>query len=103
MVQVVYNKAGEISYARTRHYLRLNENKKSVFEYHKQSIESLKANLEIPDVAVKDAIETNTQAVGQDGQGQKLSIHDHNTSKSNSIGKMEPPLGFEPRTFSLQG
>jgi hypothetical protein len=39
--QLFYNKSGELKYGRVRHYLKLNENKKPQFEYHKQSKEYL--------------------------------------------------------------
>jgi hypothetical protein len=40
-VQLFYNKTGQLKYGRVRHYLKLNEVKKPVFEYHKQSKEYL--------------------------------------------------------------
>jgi hypothetical protein len=45
-VQVFYNKAGQLKYGRVRHYLELNEAKKPVFEYHRQSKEYLTEKLE---------------------------------------------------------
>lgn len=39
--QLFYNKAGQLRYGRVRHYLILNEAKKPMFEYHKQSVEYL--------------------------------------------------------------
>ena len=43
--QVFYNKAGQIKYGRVRHYLKLNEAKKPMFEYHAQSKEYLMEKL----------------------------------------------------------
>jgi hypothetical protein len=43
--QLFFNKAGELKYGRVRHYLKLNENKKPEFEYHKQSKEYLNSKL----------------------------------------------------------
>jgi hypothetical protein len=39
--QVFYNKAGYLRYGRVQHYLKLNEAKKPMFEYHPQSKEYL--------------------------------------------------------------
>ena len=39
--QVFYNKAGVLKYGRVRHYLKLNQAKKPVFEYHQQHKEYL--------------------------------------------------------------
>jgi len=49
--QVFYNKAGQLRYGRVRHYLKLNESKKPVFEYHAQSKEYLteKVSLTYPE------------------------------------------------------
>ena len=43
--QVFYNKAGQLRYGRVRHYLKLNESKKPMFEYHKQTREYLNEKL----------------------------------------------------------
>ena len=43
--QVFYNRAGQLRYGRVRHYLKLNESKKPVFEYHQQTKEYLIENL----------------------------------------------------------
>jgi hypothetical protein len=43
--QVWFSKTGELKFGRVRHYLRLNENKKPMFEYHKQSKEYLMEKL----------------------------------------------------------
>ncbi len=51
-IQVFFKRNGEVSYGRARHYQRLNENKKPVFEYHTQSKEYLIEKLKyiIPEI-----------------------------------------------------
>ena len=44
-IQVFFKQNGEVSYGRARHYQRLNETKKPVFEYHTQSKEYLTEKL----------------------------------------------------------
>jgi hypothetical protein len=43
--QVFYNKAGQLRYERVQHYLKLNEAKKPMVEYHPQSKEYLMEKL----------------------------------------------------------
>jgi hypothetical protein len=103
--QVFSNKQNEIKYGRVRHYTGLSENKKPQFSYCKledlNQLETLliSLNFQFP----------NTQQK-QLGQKTIKEYHDHRSGSllsgqpdSSIIGKMAGPLGFEPRTFSLEG
>jgi hypothetical protein len=104
-IQVFFNKQGKIKYARVRHYTGLNEAKKPQFSYCKvedlNQLETLliSLNFQFPQAQQK-----------QLGQKATKDFHDH-TSVSLLSGqpdsslkvKMAGPLGFEPRTFSLEG
>ncbi len=84
-IQVFFRKDGSIGYARARH---LGADKK--FYYHKQSI---------------DYTQSKLGELGLDqGQGSKaLSIEQDNLDLSSKLELVAGPLGFEPRTFSLEG
>jgi hypothetical protein len=99
-VKYFFNKQDKIKYARVRHYTGLNEAKKPQFSYCKledlQQLETLliSLNFQFPQL----------------GQKATKDFHDH-TSVSLLSGqpdsslklKLAGPLGFEPRTFSLEG
>ncbi len=103
--QLFLNKDGKIKYARVRHYTGLNESKKPQFSYCKledlNQLETLliSLNFQFPQAQQK-----------QLGQKTTKDLHDH-TSVSLLSGQpdsslkfeMAGPLGFEPRTFSLEG
>lgn len=79
------------SYARVRHYSHLDPNtKKPQFIYHRQSLEYLAKNPSLINGL----------------NGQSLDHYNHDLKNPNSIlksGIVEPPPGFEPGIFSLQG
>jgi hypothetical protein len=108
--QVFFNKQNKIKYGRVRHTIpkgseEYNENKKYNFSYCKiselQQLETLliSVNFPFPQTQIK-----------QLGQKTTVDFHDH-SSVCLLIGqtdlslnfKMAGPLGFEPRTFSLEG
>ena len=80
------------SYARVRHYSHLDPNtKKPQFVYHKQTMQY---------------IERMLNGLRQEPNGQSLDQLSHDLKKPNSTlksGIVEPPPGFEPGIFSLQG
>jgi hypothetical protein len=104
-IQVFFNKQLQIKYGRVRHYTGLNEAKKPQFSYCK--IENLN-QLE----ALLTSLNFQFSQTQQKQLGQKTTkdFHDQ-TSVSLLIGqpgsslktKVAGPLGFEPRTFSLEG
>jgi hypothetical protein len=97
--QLFINRDEKIKYVRVRHYKGLDESKKPQFEYHKvKDLEPLKT-LKVNDVFLSTVKTDNCQF----GQGQKVNDVDPKLKGSSSNCFEEPPLGFEPRTFSLQG
>jgi hypothetical protein len=102
--QLFLNKSGRVTYARVRHY-----KGKGKFTYCK--IEDLKKletlislNFQFP------TVKPQAKTLGQDGQGTNNKIHDQTSASllSGQLGssvklRMAGPLGFEPRTFSLEG
>ena len=80
------------SYARVRHYSHLDPStKKSQFIYHRQSIQY---------------VEKSLSTLRNELSGQNIDQLKHDLKKPNSILKsviVEPPPGFEPGIFSLQG
>jgi hypothetical protein len=78
-IQIFYNNAGAVKYARARHYSGLI-NGKPKFEYHKQSIEYLGKTL---------------------GQDQLASNIDLERTELSSRIKLEPSAGFGPATITL--
>ena len=98
-IQLFLNKNGEVGYARTRHYSHLDKDtKKPQFTYCKiEDLEALKTLLSQQGVSL-------SAVVSQIGQGQSRSIHDLKVKESSFKSEKEAgPLGFEPRTFSLEG
>ena len=102
-IQVFFNKQNRIKYGRVRHYSGLNESKKPQFSYCKlDDLEQLETLLN----------SLNFQYPKPKSIGHKTpkDFHDH-TSRSLLSGqpnsslksKVAGPLGFEPRTFSLEG
>jgi hypothetical protein len=104
--QLFMNRLGQVRYARVRHYSHIDkESKKPQFTYCKiedlQQLETLliSFNLQFPQTQQKQLGHTETKQ-----------LHDH-TSVSLLSGqpdsslklKLAGPLGFEPRTFSLEG
>jgi hypothetical protein len=81
-LQLFLNKSGKVTYARVRHY-----KGKGKFTYCK--ITNLK--------------QLKTLLNGQVGQGQTASNIDPELKGSSLKLVMAGPLGFEPRTFSLEG
>jgi hypothetical protein len=59
--QVFYNKAGQLRYGRVRHFLKLNEAKKPMFEYNPQRKEYLIEKLKylIPKIAQHNDLNQN--------------------------------------------
>jgi hypothetical protein len=69
-IQVFYNKSGDIKYSRARHYTgTLND--KPQFEYHPQSIESLKTLLKTQSISLTTEKATSGQ-MGQENIGDLL-------------------------------
>ena len=100
--QLFLNKQNEVIYARVRHYLRLNPTtKKPQFEYHKvEDLEALKTLLKTKGVSFS----TGKANKGQIDQKQAVSNIAPKLKYSSLNLKMGAgPLGFEPRTFSLEG
>jgi hypothetical protein len=105
-IQVFFNKQNKIKYARVRHYTGLNKAKKPQFSYCKfEDLNQLETflislNFQFPQAQKK-----------QIGQKTTKDFHDHTSvsllsGQLNSSVKMDTvagPLGFEPRTFSLEG
>jgi hypothetical protein len=80
--QLFLNREGKVTYARERHY-----KGKGKFTYCKvEDLEALKTLLN-----------------GQDGQDQTSNNIDPKLKDSGSKIVVAGPLGFEPRTFSLEG
>ena len=63
--QLFYNNAGQLRYGRVRHYLKLNEAKKPMFEYHKQSKEYLIEKLKVILPKIDQHIDLNQGNVDQ--------------------------------------
>jgi hypothetical protein len=96
--QLSLNKKNQIRYARFRHYKRLSENKKPQFDYHKvENLEALKTLLK------KQELQFPLSKNGQLGQSQTVNNVAPKLKDSSLNFKMAGPLGFEPRTFSLEG
>ena len=98
-IQLFLNKKDEVRYARTRHYSHLDKDtKKPQFTYCKiEDLEALKTLLSQAGVSL-------FAVVGQIGQGKNRNIHDLKVKESSFKSEKEAgPLGFEPRTFSLEG
>jgi hypothetical protein len=97
--QLFLNKKNKIRYARIRHYKGLNENKKPQFDYHKvEDLEALKTLLK------SQGISLNTEkAIGQIDQDQTVNNVAPKLKDSSLKLRLAGPLGFEPRTFSLEG
>jgi hypothetical protein len=98
--QLFLNKKNEIRYARIRHYKGLNEFKKPQFDYHKvEDLEALKTLLKTNGISFS----TSKADVGQLGQAQTVNYVAPKLKDSSLNFNMAGPLGFEPRTFSLEG
>ncbi len=97
--QLFLNKDGRVRYCRVRHYKGLNEFKKPMFEYHKiEDLEALKTLLK------NQTLQFPKCQNGQLGQTQKAEYVAPKLKDPNLNFKLEAgPLGFEPRTFSLEG
>jgi hypothetical protein len=90
-IQIFFKQNGEVSYGRARHYLKLNDSKKPMFEYHPQSKEYLTEKLKY----ILATIDQKQNSIDQNAD-QKL--------KDSSFKLlMAGPMGFEPMTFSLEG
>jgi hypothetical protein len=114
-IQVFFNKAGEVKYARTRHYIPkgdkgYNPNNKYNFRYCKLNFSQIETVLTSHSFQSPIA-EAQSNKVGQVDIGTSEKIHDQ-TSVSLLGGQADSrlnlkreagPLGFEPRTFSLEG
>jgi hypothetical protein len=96
--QTFLNKQNKITYARVRHYSHINkQTKKPQFEYHKiQNLEALKTLLNA-------SYSTGKADKVQGGQGYTANNVDPKHLSSRLNFEMAGPLGFEPRTFSLEG
>ena len=92
-VQVFFNKAGILKYGRARHYQKLNEHKKPVFEYHQQSKDYLTQQL-------KFVLPKFSEFIDQKQNNLDLDV-DQNLKDSSSKIKMEPRAGFGPATITL--
>jgi hypothetical protein len=96
--QLFLNKKNEVRYARFRHYKGLNENKKPQFTYHKvEDLDALKTLLK------KQDLNLSLSQSGQMGQNQTANNIGPKLKDSSLQSEMAGPLGFEPRTFSLEG
>jgi hypothetical protein len=84
--------AGLLKYGRVRHYQKLNENKKPMFEYHQQSKEypAEKLKFALPKTNSIDQKQIN---LDQDA--------DQNLKVFKSYQEVEPPAGFGPATITL--
>ena len=99
--QIFLNREGRIRYVRVRHHSHIyKESHKPQFTYCK--IENLQA---LKTLLLNKGISLSTDEVNscQTGQRPTLRIHDLKLKVLNPNAIVEPPLGFEPRTFSLQG
>jgi hypothetical protein len=99
--QIFLSRDCRIRYARVRHYSHINrKSKKPQFNYCKiedlHALKTLLLNKGIP-------LSTDKTNSGQTGQKSNAQIHDLKLKVLNPNTRVEPPLGFEPRTFSLQG
>jgi hypothetical protein len=99
--QLFLNRKGLIKYARVRHYSHTDkESHKPQFTYCKiEDLQALKTLLLNKGISLS----TDRANSGQTGQKSNAQIHDPKLKVLNPNTSVEPPLGFEPRTFSLQG
>jgi hypothetical protein len=91
-LQLFINRQGRITYFRVRHYR--GKGKFSYCKIEKTNLDLLQnQGLQLP------------SALDQGHSGQNLKHAQHQIGQAHSSSKCfkEPPLGFEPRTFSLQG
>jgi hypothetical protein len=99
-IQLFLNKAGEVRYARTRHYLHIDkDSKKPQFSYCRLNLEDLEALLK------SQGFSMCNRSLGQAIQGPKTEIFNSIQDSASDFLKVKNagPLGFEPRTFSLEG
>jgi hypothetical protein len=85
LIQIFYNRRGEVTYARVRHYTSLDPNsKKPQFEYHRQ--EDLKT---VENFIKSQAISKPNSLVDQNptDQAQPTEICDHKLKESSSVSK----------------
>jgi hypothetical protein len=83
-IQVFYNKSGAVKYGRARHYTG-QLNGKPQFEYHQQSLEYIKRNLEFPICKTE---------IGQSGQ--QINIDLKKPELTSKLRSMAGGEGFEP-------
>jgi hypothetical protein len=106
LIQLFMNRNGEVRYARTRHYSHLDKgSKKPQFTYCK--IENLDTLEELRRESSFSLPTANGQVVTM-GQANQEPIIETSNSIQNTQAfrkniKNAGPLGFEPRTFSLEG
>ena len=105
-IQLYMNRNGEVRYARTRHYSHLDKgSKKPQFTYCKiENLEALEESLRELGFSLPTA---NGQMVTMGQATQEPSIETSNSIQNTQAFskniKNAGPLGFEPRTFSLEG
>ena len=101
--QIFFNKQGKIKYGRVRHYTGLNESKKPQFSYCKlddlEQLETLLNSLNFQYPKPKSMGQSSTEKIHDHTSVSLLSGHKDSSLKLKVAG----PLGFEPRTFSLEG
>ena len=99
--QLFLNKKNQVRYARVRHYSHIDkQTRKPQFTYCKvEDLEALKTLLKTKNASLFTVKKNN----GQVGQTQAANNIDHKLSDSSLNLEMAGPLGFEPRTFSLEG
>jgi hypothetical protein len=105
-IQLFMNRNGEVRYARTRHYSHIDkDSKKPQFTYCK--IENLEALEELLRKLGYSLPTANGQVVTMGQATQEPSIETSNSIQNTQAFskniKNAGPLGFEPRTFSLEG
>jgi hypothetical protein len=91
--QVWFGKNGDLKFGRIRHYRRLNEAKKPVFEYHAQSKEYLTEQLKFVLPKIAQPIDQKQENLDQDV--------DQNLNNSSLNQGVEPRAGFGPATITL--
>ena len=105
-IQLFLNKQNEVRYARTRHYSHLDkDSKKPQFTYCKiENLDALEESLRELGFSLPTA---NGQVVTMGQATQEPSIETSNSIQNTQAFskniKNAGPLGFEPRTFSLEG
>jgi hypothetical protein len=111
-LHVFFNKQNKLKYARTRHYALKDEegyNPMVKYNFRYCKIEDLN---QLETLLISVNFQFPTVKAQNENLGQKTTVdfHDHSSvcllsgqTNSSLNFKMAGPLGFEPRTFSLEG